>query len=508
MTVPEATASPARMAAIERLLLLGQPFLLALGLILARWTAEATTIETLLRPAMVVLALTAVALIGMRLVIRSSAWAALLCDGLVLFTFRELWPAMLIAVVAMSWLVFIGLRRISNRTRPDVRTPRATARATGIFSSVFLVVMSVAAARGALVEPPWMHLPEYDIAGNGGPNVYVLLLDGYPRADTLEDTFGFDNGVFVEALEEHGFSISDEARTNYNKTWLTLASALNGAYIDELLGDQRPPADATDELRWLHALINAGSVIDAFRDRGYAIRTVPSPYTSTAVTTADEYLATGHLTEFEVHLVAASPWTFFFRDQVASYLFAGQAQQVIDTLQTTSDLAESRSAKPQLVLSHVHSPHTPFVLNPVHREEPPIPACFPWGCTFWEARLDKLALSFDEYRTGLSNQIEALNTLVLSTVRDIVAVDPDAVIILMSDHGTRYSLDDLPEQYRSFLAARTPGADGLFPPDESPVNIFRRLMAAYFGADIQPLPYRAWELDWAFNLRLTPMPED
>ena len=38
----------------------------------------------------------------------------------------------------------------------------------------------------------------------GLPNVYLLLLDGYPRTDTLATTYGFDNSEFERAIERPG----------------------------------------------------------------------------------------------------------------------------------------------------------------------------------------------------------------------------------------------------------------------------------------------------------------
>ena len=495
------------MRTAERLLLIGQPILFALAVIAAEYTAVPTTIGGLVRPTLVVVAFAGMCLILAKVLTRSWALGALLSSALVLFTLREYVPALVIFAGLVSWPLLIGLRRIRRLPAPRSQIPRAMAGAAGIFSAVLLLVMGLGAVHAAVIGRPQMSIPHYVASGSGGPNIYVLLVDGYPRADTLQERFGIDNRPFTSALEEMGFSVANEARTNYNKTWLTLASALNGAYIEELIGDQSLPSDAPSELRWLQALIAEAGVPKFLRDQGYAIRTIPPPYTSAVLTTADEVLDGGHLTEFEVKLIVSSPLTTIFRDQVAPFLYGGQAQGVIDGIDSTVRLAESRSQEPQFVLSHIHSPHPPFVLRPSSSEPAPIPGCFP-RCSLWESRIENLGVSFEEYQDGLSLQIEALNGLLLRAIARITDADPNAVIILLSDHGTRYSPGDVAEHYRSFLAARTPGYESLFPRDESPVNIFRRLMAAYFGVDAEPLPYRAWGLDWAYNLRLTELPAE
>ena len=69
----------------------------------------------------------------------------------------------------------------------------------------------------------------------------------------------------------------------------------------------------------------------------------------------------------------------------------------------------------------------------------------------------------------------------------------------------RFETDSVNEHYRSLLAARTPGHPGLFAEDESPVNLLRGVLDAYLRTDAGPLPYRAWSLDWTYNLRLVPI---
>ena len=51
------------------------------------------------------------------------------------------------------------------------------------------------------------------------------------------------------------------------------------------------------------------------------------------------------------------------------------------------------------------------------------------------------------------------------------------MVVLFSDHGSRYSLDlKQTEWYHSFLAARTPGHPQLFASDPKPTNILRTLL--------------------------------
>jgi len=113
-------------------------------------------------------------------------------------------------------------------------------------------------------------------------------------------------------------------------------------------------------------------------------------------------------------------------------------------------------------------------------------------------------MSFSEYSDRYVAQIEALNALVLESMESIIEADPQAVIVLTSDHGTRYSQEDEAEQWRVLLAARTPGSEGaLFAQDQSTVNILRDIVRTYFEVDAPRLEHQGWSSEWYFDLRLT-----
>jgi hypothetical protein len=92
----------------------------------------------------------------------------------------------------------------------------------------------------------------------------------------------------------------------------------------------------------------------------------------------------------------------------------------------------------------------------------PVP-CFPTSCSLWATTLDELGIPFDNYRERLDRQLNELNGQVLDAVRRVACADPEAVVILLSDHGIRQSLSDRDEQFRSFLAVRAPGTAMCFP---------------------------------------------
>lgn len=486
---------------VGRWLAEGQPLLVAAAVVISRFNAVPSAPSAIWRPLLLTLAATAILLLATRVLTRNRFFAALLTSAIVLFSFRELLPAATV-VAALTWAGLMRLfgSRISRPSRSDRLL--GIARATAFISAATLLVTAGTVAV-QLSSGPRVLAPSFPVSGAGGPNVYILMLDGYPRADTLATTFEFDNGGFLAELESRGFDVAEAARSNYRKTWVTLGTMFNGTYVDDLLAGQSPPPSGNGQIRWLGEVIGRSAMLDPFRMRGYRIATIPSSFTSATLTTADVIYDSGAISELEANILNRSPWSLIFRDPVANMLAEAHADAVRATFRLTAEIAESGRAQPTLVFAHVLSPHTPFVFHD-GEGTPTLPACFPSACSVWSATMDELGYEFDEYRDGFLDEVGAVNALVLDTADRVIAADPSAVVIVMSDHGSRYTLDDDAEHFRSFFSARVPGRGALFPEDQSPVNVLRRLAAVLFDTDTQALPYEAWLSEWCCPLTLSP----
>ena len=64
--------------------------------------------------------------------------------------------------------------------------------------------------------------------------MYVILLDGYPRADVLDYAFDIDNSAFLDALAERGFTVARDSHSDYLWTHVSVPSALNLAYVEQI----------------------------------------------------------------------------------------------------------------------------------------------------------------------------------------------------------------------------------------------------------------------------------
>jgi hypothetical protein len=139
----------------------------------------------------------------------------------------------------------------------------------------------------------------------------------------------------------------------------------------------------------------------------------------------------------------------------------------------------------RLVLAHLFQPHLPFLWN---ADGSPTKVPFFWPkVNIFAAQIETMGMSLADYAAATKGDLATVNPKFLAMVDAIIAKDPGAVIVLFSDHGSRYSLAlKLTEWYHSFLAARTPGHPDLFAADPRPVNILRTLLPLYVTGGAQP----------------------
>jgi hypothetical protein len=74
------------------------------------------------------------------------------------------------------------------------------------------------------------------------PDIYYIILDGHGRADVLAMLYNVDNSTFTNGLEQRGFKVASQSRSNYMRTIQSLSSSLNMSYLDSwsmAMGDRQ-----------------------------------------------------------------------------------------------------------------------------------------------------------------------------------------------------------------------------------------------------------------------------
>jgi len=117
-----------------------------------------------------------------------------------------------------------------------------------------------------------------------------------------------------------------------------------------------------------------------------------------------------------------------------------------EVLANITEAARSSDQRPMFVYAHLLAPHPPFVIDSTGREIH----------FFSQSQNNANTAAYVE-------QVKGLNKLVFSTVGDILDISPEAIIIVMGDHGYRYLSSEArdEEAFTVFLAYHGPNSESL-----------------------------------------------
>lgn len=321
------------------------------------------------------------------------------------------------------------------------------------------------------------------------PDLYYIVLDTYTRQDTLSEYFNFDNSAFTTYLREKGFYVADCAQSNYHSTILSLASSLNMNYLAAVFDG--PTLPNHDETVFSPYLAN-NSVWHALDSLGYIKVAVDSGYSPTNFGFADLYLSQANdirgglsmrgVNAFELLLIHTSAGRIYYdhikNDPDAAAIFDYAYMEHRNRILYALDRLEEMPALegPKFVFVHILAPHNPFVFGPNGE------VIIRWSPFTLDNDLD--ALGYDAYIDGFVGQVEYLNKRVARIIDELLLrSEPSPIIIIQGDHGSPRT----PGWNNTILSAYyLPGANGtsMLYPSISPVNTFRVVFNAYFGAQL------------------------
>jgi hypothetical protein len=344
---------------------------------------------------------------------------------------------------------------------------------------------AINADRTGAVEVP----PSSGGGSAGNPDIYVVLLDGYPRADVLQHAFEYDNSPFVSGLEERGFTVATRSHSDYLWTHVSLSSLLQMDYIENIDSLEPVVAGKAPLHPAIRRTVNRNPAFEFLRDRGYRVISIASGFEELALRGADVYVDDGAINEFELKLLSST----FLGNVVATvapdFASGSHRHRILDEFATLGDLAGRAHAQPQLVFTHIPVPHQPMVFG-----KDGAPRVVPLNEDFYSDSPVQQGISSDEWVVDYRDQLAYLNQLILGAVDDIIAASPEPpIIVLWADHGSASRVDwvrtqpkeadpaDLLERTGTLFASLTPGRDSVFPDDITPVNVFRYLFDSYFG---------------------------
>ncbi len=418
---------------------------------------------------------------------------------------RFLLPISVLLLVGFSWL----LARTKERRRSVNRFFNVASFVILIFPLISTVGFALQANFASQYLSKDDSNPSLSVAPYAGenPDVYYIILDGYARADILAEIYDYDNTDFLDFLREQGFTIANQSTSNYIQTHLSMSSALNMMYLDDLAADI---GARSTNVQLLSGLYRTSAVRGYFEDLGYQIVAFEHGYGMLEMYDADIYMSSydvpvdqkplffmeASINAFESQLIEST----LLRGALDLYSLKQDAvqQAVIDPayqlhrnriLYTFDHLPDIAAMEGDyFVTAHIVAPHPPFVFGPNGEE-------------IYNARGYSMAdgdfyVGTPDYVAGYRDQLIYVNKLaerMIAQILETSSVPP--IIILQADHGPGSHLvwesadDSLLRERMSILNAYyLPGVDAdAIHPSITPVNSFRVIFNQYFGTEFELL---------------------
>jgi hypothetical protein len=346
-------------------------------------------------------------------------------------------------------------------------------------------------------EPGRYTGPPFTFAGER-PDVYWFVLDEHARTDQLLRLTGEDNSWFHEELAERGFSVSESTTSAYLETHLSIPSTLSMDYT------LTPGADVGGVYQLAASIVQGDNpVVETFEANGYRFVYAPDGMHEWA-----RCQASGDRVCIDPaggSLAVREPLSVLVRSTPVGSFDLPIAHNDLDSILDGVERADL-GAGPRFVFGHVMSPHFPFRYDQ--------------DCRYRDRWLEGLSYSGAERAAAYAQDLACLDRAVVDAVDRIVADDPDAVIIVQSDHGSRLSFnlstpfaEMTPERMAEGFAAlnairlpepcRTRSIEG-----EPLVNTFRLVLACLAGTEPDLLEARTFfaEFGRPDTLREVPVP--
>ena len=321
------------------------------------------------------------------------------------------------------------------------------------------------------------------------PDVFVFLLDEFAGEKQLEMDYDYSLKPFKSQLEERNFIFPDQSFTNYPNTIYSIPSLLNMGYVDDVIEKYQ---SGSKDIRASSPLFKHNNVMKIFKSYEYKVTTfangysekfnVPgdSPFVDQKLCTSDSMIDHGILLALIDIYVPSTEGDGLNLMPMALEGLELHISQFDECIFSFIHNYKNDKEEPNFVFTWLMLPHGPY-------------------------RYDSDGNSVNEiYSPHVINKDAYLNQLIftekksLELIDSIQKQDPEAVIIIFSDHGSRHTItsweeptdEDLIRGFNNFSALYFPEKEIEIPEKLSLVNIFRIFFNEYFDMQYEILEDR------------------
>jgi len=239
-------------------------------------------------------------------------------------------------------------------------------------------------------------------------NVYYFIFDEYGGLENLERFCGFDNTPFYDSLEEFGFNVSKDSRNNTISTDIEIPNLLNLEMINN---------DNMSHENRMKALENP-NLFRLFKENGYQLNIVSDMGFIPVEMSEIDYDYTFETEIYENDTIKA----LIIKNTIYyPFIIRNPNDRIIEIENMFQYIHNSWKIQPnnQFTFAYFTFPHLPWVVDEFGR------------------RISEAEWENWQNSNIYLGQLKYTSKKILETVDQIIKANPDAIIIIQSDHGFR-----------------------------------------------------------------------
>lgn len=321
------------------------------------------------------------------------------------------------------------------------------------------------------------------------PNVYFFLMDEYGGYENLLKYYDYDNSAFLDQLSALGFQVST---TSHNRdsvyTWTLVPNLLNLDYVVE------------DEIPHLvkHEYVNDPVLFQIFRNNGYQVNLIDHRdflgHSGCNVLSRPQISDTIGDQLYDNSAFGLIPVVrTWLKEKLGLSSNEYYTSELFQLVELAENCADYTGDAPTFTMVYIQCPHTPYVVDA-------------------EGNIRTTGTDNHVEKYYYLDQLKWVNSVLDKVTENILAKDPNSVIIFQSDHGSRFpqqvsgnwgypELDQAAENLTMqnilncvYNQGEVLDIDGL-----SGINTLRTVLNEVFGTEFEMLPEPVGYINTTFD---------